>query len=175
MPISNTTLQALQRDLDTCRRENTHRPTATVCLWHQKMNKFLIVFPTSDQGRSNPGLVKGGVEKEERLIAAALRELREEVGIQSHEVYFIAYLNTWNIPCINLRDNKRSKRYYVFLARYDGPQELPINTTELSGYSWVTTQELPGILEILQGIRPKKRAVLREIFSLALQELESGK
>jgi len=108
-----------------------------------------LEFVTVISENGNHGFPKGKREKGETLFATALRELREETGLQQEDieliqpetVYFDEISNKGN-PCV---------RYW--LAEYKSPQSSKefnfiFDITELNQVLWMNAQQLLPLLTL---------------------------
>ncbi|MEI6746992.1 MAG: NUDIX hydrolase [Methylococcaceae bacterium] len=163
--IKKKLLRRVDLDVRQCVRKGTHRPTVGVVLEHAETGRILIVNGknSSVDGSSNPGIIKGGVQKRERVLVAAAREIFEELGIS--KVVFKRYCGSYSVTSLKQKDGFLKKRYFVFHAVYTGPADIACNLEELSGYSWVEFDDVVATLEVLRETRFEKYEVLISIFA----------
>ncbi len=158
--------RALSRRMSKDRKGNVHRPTVAVMIQHHETKKFLIIFGRADVfgNAPNPGIVKGGVDRGELPLAAARREIEEELGIHSKYFEFLYYYGSYSVKSLKKKEGFPRKRYYVFHAVYDGPSEFSIDTDELSHYAWMTLRDAKRSLRSLARLRSDKQKALLKIF-----------
>jgi len=81
---------------------------------------------------------KGKIEKDETIADAATREIKEETGIDAIETIKEIGASEY----FYRRDGKLiSKKVYVFLFKLLKDQELKIQTEEIRGGKWLTSDE----------------------------------
>jgi 8-oxo-dGTP pyrophosphatase MutT (NUDIX family) len=136
-------------------------------LQYRRTRLFLIVWARSDGNGGNPGLPKGGIKPGETIFEAALRELKEEVGVERKHVVFRGYGGTRSVKSLNLREGFTQKRYFIVCASYFGPRKLKVDPNELSGYDWLTQKGVDKALAKLHGMRPDKEQVSHEAVAMA--------
>ncbi|MFN3825590.1 MAG: RNA pyrophosphohydrolase [Pseudorhodobacter sp.] len=110
---------------------------------------------------------QGGIDKDEKPRAAALRELWEETGVTADLVEFVAKSPDWvsyDLPPELLGKvwggKYRGQRQRWFLFRYLGRDEqidIATGHPEFAEWKWVTAQEM------VDSIVPFKRAVYEEV------------
>jgi len=159
--------RVLLRRMSKDRKGKIHRPTVAVMVEHFETRKFLIVYGRQDlfSQTQNPGIVKGGVDKGEKPIEAARREIYEELGALPHHFEFLSYYGSYSVESKKQKEGFPRKRYYVFHAIYTGPFEFQIDMDELSHYEWVTLGEARQSLRSLKEHRGDKHKVLLKIFA----------
>jgi len=106
--------------------------------------KFLILY----HGRNYWNFPKGKIESEEKSFQAALREIREETGLNRNDLklnsYFKAYekFTFWK----RLGDkNVKIFKIVIFYLAETGQKQIKISY-EHEGYSWFTYREAMKIL-----------------------------
>ena len=104
--------------------------------------KVLLVQAISHEGDLIWGFPKGHQEKGETKIETALRETKEEVGldvaITSDKPFEVSYL---------IRYNSVQKYVYFFLAKPKNPQQAPVpQPGEIEQIKWVDFKEADRLL-----------------------------
>ena len=100
-----------------------------------KDNKILLCHPTNASWNGKYSIPKGGLEKGESNINAAIRETSEEVGIlitenmiDKEKEYFIDY---------NDKNGKIYKRVYYYIVKIDNlPDILPKEQLQIEEVDW---------------------------------------
>ena len=77
-------------------------------------NKILLVHPTNSPWWGTYSIPKGGIDRKEDALAAAIRETEEETGIKIKK----KHISSRNAGFIDYEDNKGKvyKRVYYFIA-----------------------------------------------------------
>ena len=78
-------------------------------------NKILLVHPTNSPWWGTYSIPKGGIDRKEDALAAAIRETEEETGIKIKK----KHISNQDAGFIDYTDNKGKiyKRVYYFVAR----------------------------------------------------------
>ncbi|MDQ2817864.1 MAG: NUDIX hydrolase [Candidatus Eremiobacteraeota bacterium] len=95
-------------------------------------------------GRNSPriwSLPKGHVEPDESIEQAAVREVKEETGIDASIVAGLSDIRYWFYS----NRTKHSKVVHFYLMRYLGGSDTP-QLAEVDETAWVPFDELPKIL-----------------------------
>lgn len=142
-----------------------YRPVA-VAVIADRRDRILLV-----QSGKNPadwGLPQGGIEPDEDIIAALLREIKEETGIGEDELEFVGYVGTADLDAEAGRKDKRGfakgKRYFAVRLRYFGSEILALNESELAGHQWTDPD---GIADALATTRPERRDLILKFLGLS--------
>jgi 8-oxo-dGTP pyrophosphatase MutT (NUDIX family) len=131
----------------------THRPTA-VAIVENERGRILFVKST----RGSWGFPQGGVEASEEVVAALLRELYEEVGIESANVEVRAHCLTDRLDTSHRRDGfLNGKQYYYFHVGYRGPAAVVISPEEVSDFCWLPRRLSTLFIESLDDRYRKKK------------------
>ncbi len=121
----------------------THRPTSLAMVLSnegKKKGRLLLVRSKRSMRWKFPG---GGVEQNEDVLSAALRELREEVGIWPQDLIDVwAHCLTGSVDSYRLpRDGfTMGKRYYFWLMRCHTIPDIVMQRTEVIDYKWCAPQ-----------------------------------
>lgn len=102
-------------------------------------------------------LISGGLEPNETAWQGALREMREETGLQPQEFYRLSTLTTFYRP-----DNDSLNTAPMFCAIVDETAEPTLNP-EHTSFEWVDVHEAEARL-----MWPSDRAALQEVRSVIL-------
>ncbi len=97
--------------------------------------KFLLLY----HGRNYWNFAKGKVESEEKAWQAALRELREETGLKSTEIRFVAGFRTHERFTFQRGAEKVFKLVILYLA--ETKQTQITISDEHEGFGWFTYSE----------------------------------
>ena len=99
-----------------------------------KSNKILLCHPTGGGWYAGYTIPKGGVEKDETNIEAAIRETKEEVGILIPEKYIKS--EEYVIDYINKKGKLFKKVFYYIVDVDDLPDVLPKEQLQLEEIDW---------------------------------------
>lgn len=102
--------------------------------------KFLLLY----HGRGYWNFPKGKLEKEERSFQAALREVREETGLGSHDLTFVGNFKAHERFSFTRGHQKIFKIVILFLAETKEPRIRV--SEEHDGYGWFTYREAQQLL-----------------------------
>jgi len=105
-------------------------------------NKILLEHPTGSKWYGTYSIPKGGVEKNEDILDAAVRETEEELGIKIDK----NKIDNTTKEYINYKDNngKIYKKVYYFLVKLDKPIDIDktkIQKTEIDWAGFLTKEE----------------------------------
>ncbi len=147
------------------RAKKEYRPVA-VAVIADRRGRILLV--QSQKNTDDWGLPQGGIEPDEDLPAALVREIKEETGIDEDRLEFAGYVGMTDLDAEAGRKDKRGyakgKRYFAVRLRYDGPEVLALNESELAGYRW---QYPDGIARALASTRAERRDVILKFIGLS--------
>lgn len=115
------------------------------------------------------GFPKGGIESHETNLESLIRELQEEVGIESfRKVISLNHSHNYVIPKEKWGNSgAKSKKYQVFVVVADS-DKIKLNH-ELSDFKWVLindlelTLKMPDLIKLVQDIKPKLNEFFYEI------------
>lgn len=148
------------------------------CAGVMLMNDKGLIFTGQRLDAKAPAwqMPQGGIEKDEKPKAAALRELWEETGVTSDLVEKLAKTKDWvtyDLPDELLGKawggKYRGQKQKWFLFRFNGKDsDVNIQTEhpEFSVWAWKPWNE------VLEGIVPFKRAVYAQVFNEFREYLE---
>lgn len=175
VPLSKGVARRVNNKAQKCVQKGKQRVTPVMLVQHCD-GRFLFVYGKDDPVNSgkNPGLPKGGMKHREHVLFAGMRELEEETGILPSQIKSQKeYGGSYRVPSLKRKGGFSVKRYFVFHVIYDGPLDLRFNTKELSGYRWVTLEDVEESLRDLEKTRPEKYHALMEIFSNLKKKIPS--
>jgi len=104
-------------------------------------NKFLFCHPTNASWVGSFGPAKGGVDKDETLLVAALRETLEEIGVTITEDMISDTEKP--IEVIYFKNKKKDvihKKVYLYLVEINNLSEIGLNTEILPKEQLQTTE-----------------------------------
>ena len=97
---------------------------------------------------------QGGIDKGEKPIEAALRELQEEIGTDKAEI--IGEMDDWvtydlppHLVGVAFRGKYKGQRQKWFALRFTGKDsdiDLTTHEPEFSSFQWVSLDALPGLI-----------------------------
>lgn len=145
-----------------------YRPVVVAAIL-RKDGKVLLV--ASAKNFADWGLPQGGIDPDEPMLHALLREIEEETGITS-SLLIIKHLLGWcDLDSETSRADKRGfrkgKRYFFYLLEYDGPNELAVNAAEIADYSWA------GFVEaemLMVSTRAEKRKLTTDVLTEVMRQ-----
>ena len=116
-------------------------PRQKVQVWiYSKEQEVLLFRMTAERGGGwQP--VTGGVEKEESLVQAALREVSEESGIHAQEAESLQI-------DFKFKDRWGDAHEFVFAVQAPSPlPEIKLDPKEHSEYQWITPKKAMSLLK----------------------------
>lgn len=120
-----------------------HVPRARILVWNEDGELLLV---RNWGGKQQWGLPGGGVKHHEKLVAAAKRELYEEVGL-SVSVDELAYVTT-------VQYQYEAPIFTVDIRRHDLPKQRH-NPREITDLRWFSVDSLPTDLSPLVALALK--------------------
>jgi 8-oxo-dGTP pyrophosphatase MutT (NUDIX family) len=106
--------------------------------------KFLILY----HGHNYWNFPKGKIDKEEKSFQTALREVKEETGLNRNDLIFNEYFKTYEKFTFWRRVNNKNVRIFkivIFYLAETKKSQIKISE-EHEGYGWFTYQEALKIL-----------------------------
>ena len=166
-PVTSDLLGKINARARKCQRER-HRPTVAAVVICKKTGKILVVesAATSEETlKTNPGIVKVGMNpQKEDALTALFREIKEEVFLSPDQLRVTGYGGSRSVRSLKRKGRLLKKRYFFFLVEYDGVEDLTINTSELSGYFWLTIKQARKKISVLKETRLEKFRALDAVF-----------
>lgn len=127
-----------------------YRQCASVLVFREVGKEFEVLLLRKPRKNDAWQLPQGGIEAGENLIEAALRELKEEAGIeakvfgQSKRVYQYEYPASYR----RFRpDNVRGQRIGFIFAQVLNESAVKVDEHEIHAFVWVTPKDLPKYLK----------------------------
>ena len=149
------------------RKDLPYRPCVGIVLINSARMNF------AGQRIDNPGpawqMPQGGIEDGENIRDAALRELREETGIEAENVEIVAESRHWihydltiELVATLWRGRFRGQKQRWFVMRFTGADSqinIATNPPEFSRWKWMTGADL------VESIVPFKRDVYTKVLA----------
>jgi len=153
----------ISRQIEEGRKKGDYRPVV-VAVMRNEFGEILVV--QSVHNHNEWMFPQGGVESEEHFLESIFREVKEEIGIEKSRLMLVDYLGSRKIDAPEDRKNKREftkgKDYHFFQLGVVG-REVCLNSKELSGYSWTSTEE--EVTWLLSKTRGEKREMMLRFIS----------
>lgn len=145
-------------------RRKEYRPVVVATIL-RKDGKALLV--SSAMNPTNWGLPQGGIEPDEDLKEALLREIEEETGILPEFLTVTRFIGWRDLDAEASRTDRRGfskgKRYLFFLLDYRGPDELMVDAREIANYAWASITEADALTGTTRGL---KRAMVMQVLKM---------
>jgi len=106
---------------------------------------------------------QGGIDKNEPLEEAIVREVREETGLNTKIIYACheTYKYDWTIAFMRHKYHFRGQNKKIFLLKYDGGESgVKLDPHEFIDYKWVNLEELKRLIHPMR--RPSLEILLKE-------------
>ena len=103
-------------------------------IYSKQSHRYMFLLRTQKRHKNSWGLVGGGVEKDESVIAALRREITEEIGVDLS--------NSKVIPLEQFTSEDQRFVYHTFLIPVD-QEFIPTLNHEHKGYCWVPLDNYP--------------------------------
>lgn len=159
--MQNKLRMELQKIVEEAYKEKKYRP-CVVAILINKQGQILVV-----QSNKNPqdwSFPQGGINANEDIESALIREVHEETGIKGDQLSNIEYIKKFTLDAEPERKNKRGfskgKLYFFFRAHYSGDHCLALNQNELMSYKWIVKDVFD---EATKTTREEKRAMMRSM------------
>jgi len=125
-----------------------------IIIYNDKFRNKIYIIIINDRASSKWGLPKGGIEKNESYIECAMREIKEETGLN-----------------IKLTENTKKIKihgtyYYLINLINMNINIKPIDTNEISAIRWIDINKINNNYRINRELRDvllKRRYILREM------------
>lgn len=144
-----------------------YRPTVVLGLVNPEGRAILVESPRHP---GEWGLVQGGIEREESIPVAAIRELNEELGIMPQDVVLGGVVEAMKSDIPDGHSDKRGfskgKLYIVQQALYTGDGLLTPNPDEVRTVIFANNEERE---RRLAHKRPEKAELIRRALATARQ------
>jgi bis(5'-nucleosidyl)-tetraphosphatase len=129
------------------------RSYGVILIFREKENKFLLI---KNGSAGHWGFPKGHKEEGETDQETALRELKEEAGIENCEIIDSPELSEeYTFEQAGQKTHKITK-YFIGFAE---SKEVKVQKEEIAGYKWATYEEAIGILTYENNKRVLKEAI----------------
>ena len=144
-----------------------YRPNVSIIIFRD--NKFLLVQKPSWE-KYWWKFPQGGIDKDEDVLGAGLRELKEEVGISSVKVLGISkYVNTYDWPDPVLKKLKKKKwrgqtQHFVVAEFIGNDDEIKADEKEISIVKWFSKDEVLEFSEKRIGTFSNYNNIIPEVF-----------
>lgn len=103
-------------------------------IYSKQSHRYMFLLRTQKRHKNSWGLVGGGVEKNESVIAALRREIDEEIGLD--------LADSKVIPLEQFTSEDQRFVYHTFLMPVD-EEFIPVLNHEHKGYCWVPLDNYP--------------------------------
>lgn len=126
--------------------------SAGIIVYHKTLEgpKFLIMY----HGRGYWNFPKGKIQAEEKSFQAAIREVKEETGLNRNELKFIEYFKAYEKFVFRRKNEKIFKIVIFYLAE---TKQIQVRVSaEHGGYGWFSYREA---LKILSKYKDSQRVL----------------
>lgn len=143
--------------------DGEYRPVG-VAILRDPDGKILVV--RSAKNILSWGFPQGGIEVGESLVPGMMREIKEELGVDTEVLRMRKYLGHKDLDADEGRTDRRGfskgKRYFCFLLSIDSPHRVEsdaLDPREIVEHQWVCEDEAK---EMFSANRPEKRELLSQ-------------
>jgi len=137
-------------------------------------NKILLAHPTNRRWYNSYGIPKGGVDKGETYLEAAIRETKEEVGITVPRKIIDKKENTFFVSSSSKKKKSYNKIVYYYIVKIDSLSQLGINDLRISKNQLQLDEvDWAGFLdyeEVQKRITPSQIPLINNLISKGLLE-----
>jgi len=165
----------IQKYIKDLHKKKEYRPVAVAILYIKREddhNLFLITKTPIENAKTPWSFPQGGIDPEENIDKAIVRELYEEIGVSSDKLKFVqlGFLRE-HVAAESSRIDKRGftkgKAYIFSIVEYLGkPNILTLNPTEVDEAKWVSHDEASLYLTLA---RPEKAVLLKKALDEAVK------
>lgn len=136
-------------EIDAAYRTLDYRPVVVAIIENERGETLLVQSAKKDTEWSCP---QGGIDKDEDVIDALFREIKEEVNINKEQLTLQGYKGSEYLDAEASRRDKRGftkgKLYFFFKLLYQGIGRLRLQASELAGYEWVKPDAMDAVLAL---------------------------
>jgi len=128
---------------------DVYRACASLVVFRPSGADFQVLLLRKPRKKDSWQLPQGGVEKGESLEGAALRELREEAGIDAKIIGRSDTVYQYDFPPSYRRfrpDNVRGQRIQFVFATVPADARIQVDAQEIDAFVWVSPAELANYL-----------------------------
>lgn len=161
----------IQQVVSESSKEKGVRLTSATVIRDEATGKLLVTYSARSGPISNPGIPKGGIERRETAEQAALRETRQEVGLEGKGLRIVGYGGTGKVSCLRPKNGCNVKRYIIFYAVFRGELKLKINPNEIASAGLFDLDEAAEIFSGLIAHRPSKAKLLFRILEMYARKI----
>jgi putative (di)nucleoside polyphosphate hydrolase len=139
--------------------KEVYRDCASLVVFRPASGAFEVLLLRKPRKRDRWQLPQGGMEEGESLERAALRELREEGGIDATAIGRSNVIYQYNFPASYRKfrpDNVRGQRIRFVFAKAAADAVVKVDGKEIVAFRWVPPAQLPHYLfrkEYLEIVR----------------------
>lgn len=130
--------------------QEVYRHCASIVVLRESEGGYEVLLVHKPRKNDDWQLPQGGVEEEETSVEGALRELREEAGVEADVFGESAEVYTYDFPESFRRfrpDNVKGQEVHFAFAVLKPDQEIFVDGKEIDGYEWVAPGDLGRLIE----------------------------